>query len=154
MTNPIEQAHAALIRRLERITPNNGYLTDAGYRVREGWLEELLTLEDVAFPFVAVQPGEYLPPEQGPGVLLASIGRRVVGVVDGADPQGYLAQLDALYCDLLVALQFTPNVPNPWGRPGPYKVTLGTARPFPPGSGLAAGTILLPLQLQVITHGE
>lgn len=154
MTNPIKQAHQALIARLQRITPANGYQTDAGFRVREGWLEELLSGEDVGFPFIAVQPAEYLAPEQGAGALKATIGRRIVGVVDGASPDHYLTQLDALYLDLAVALQAAPNVPNPWGRPGPYKVTLGASRPFPPGNGLAAGTLVFPVQLHIIINGD
>jgi len=154
MTNPIQQAHQALIARLQRITPGNGYLTDAGFRVREGWLEELLSGDEVAFPFIAVQPDEYPAPQQGPGSLQGTIGRRVVAVVDGSSPEGYLGQLDALYLDLAVALQASPSMPNPWGRPGPYKVTFGASRPFPPGSGLSAGTLVFPVQLHVIINGE
>jgi hypothetical protein len=154
MTNPIEQAHQALVARLQRITPANGYQTDAGFRVREGWLEELLSGEGVAMPFIAVQPAEYPAPEQGAGALLATIGRRIVGVVDGAAPDNYLTHLDALYLDLAVALQAGPNVPHPWGRPGPYKVSLGASRPFPPGNGLAAGTLVFPVQLHIIINGE
>lgn len=154
MSNPIKQAHQALITRLHRIIPANGYLTDAGFRVREGWLEELLSDDEVAFPFIAVQPSEYPAPEQGPGALMGTIGRRIVGVVDGASPDDYLGQLDDLYHDLAVALQAAPNVPNPWGRPGPYKVTLGASRPFPPGNGLAAGTLVFPVQLHIIINGD
>lgn len=154
MSNPLEQAHQALVARLQRITPGNGYLTDAGYRVKEGWLEDLLIATDVAFPFIAVQPGEYPAPERGPGALQATLGRRIVGVVDGASPDDYLRRLDALYLDLAVALQASPNMPNPWGRPGPYKVTLGASRPFPPGNGLAAGTLVFPVQLHVIINGD
>ncbi|EQM69999.1 hypothetical protein QYE80_27250 [Pseudomonas tohonis] len=151
--NPIQQAHGALIDRLSRILPVNGYLTDAGTRIKEGWLADLLEQDDVAFPFIAVQPGEYRPPTPGGGAVNADIGRRVVGAVRTDHPDRWLEELDALYVDLVRALQVTPGVPNPWGRPGPFKVEIGTAKPFPPGEGVAAGTVLIPIQMHVIIKG-
>lgn len=153
MTNPIAQAHQALVARLARITPANGYLTDAGSRIKQGWLSELLAEDDVEFPFIAIQPGEYPPPTTGAGCLSASIGRRIVGAVSPAGTDTYLAELDALYLDLATALQVPEGLPNPWGRQGPYGVTLGASQLFPPGEGIAAGTILIPVQLHVIIPG-
>ena len=153
MTNPIAQAHQALVARLASITPANGYQTDAGTRIRQGWLSELLAEEDVEFPFIAIQPGEYPPPTAGPGCLSAVIGRRIVGAVSPAGADTYLAELDALYLNLATALQVPEGLPNPWGRPGPYGVSLRAAQLFPPGEGLAAGTILFPVQLHVIIPG-
>lgn len=151
--NPIQQAHGALIDRLSRILPVNGYLTDAGTRIKEGWLADLLEQDDVAFPFIAVQPGEYLTPVTGAGCVSVGIGRRVVGVVRTDHPEGWWRALDELYVDLVQALQVAEGMGNPWGRPGPRKVEIGTARPFPPGEGLAAGTILIPVQMHIIIEG-
>lgn len=153
MTNPIEQAHQALRARLGQIVPANGYLTDAGTRVKEGWLEDLLLEEGVTFPFIAVQPAEYLITDSGVGAVKASIGRRVVGAVRPGHPNDYRVELDELYLDLVRALQVQEGMPNPWGRNGPHQVTLGASKLFPPGDGLAAGTLLLPVQLHVIING-
>lgn len=151
--NPIEDAHQALLQRLMGIRPDGGYLTDAGLRVKEGWLAELLAEPDVAFPFIAVQPDDYPAPEQGPGAIIARIGRRVVGAVRTDHPDDWRKELDALYVDLARALQVAPGAPNPWGKPGPFKVVLGTAKSFPPGEGIQAGTVLFPLQLHVHIKG-
>jgi hypothetical protein len=154
MSNPIEQAHQALIDRLGKIVPSNGYLTDAGTRVREGWLADVLSDEDVAFPLLLVQPGDYRPAEPGPGVVLAAIGRRVVGVVDPGHPDGYRAALDELYVDIASCLQVAVGVPNPWGRPGPYQVVFEPGKLFPPGDGLNAGTLVFPVQLKIHIPGK
>jgi len=149
MTNPIKQAHQAMVQRLGQIMPANGYLTDAGTRIREGWLSELLQAPDLVFPFIALQPGLYVPGTWGPGATATRVGRRVVGAVNGA-ADNYLEQLEELYCDLVACLQVAEGVPNPWGRPGPYQVTLEPGQMFPPGDGLNAGTVLMPLQLHII----
>jgi hypothetical protein len=154
MSNPIEEAHQALIARLGQIAPGNGYLTDAGTRIKEGWLADILQDDGLAYPFLAIQPADYLPPESGSGCVRASIGRRVIGAVDPGHPDGYRAQLDALYVDLARCLQVAEGVPNPWGRAGPYQVQLGASKLFPPSDGLLAGTVLFPLQLLVIIPGE
>ena len=153
MSNPIEDAHQALIARLGQIVPGNGYQTDAGTRVKEGWLEEILQEEGLAFPFIAVQPADSPPPLLGAGALQASIGRRVVGAVRPSHPEAYRAELDALYLDLAMALHVQEGQCNPWGRSGPYKVALGTSKLFPPGGGLAAGTLLFPVVLHIIING-
>lgn len=153
MTNPIEQAHQALLARLGQIAPTNGYLTDAGTRIKEGWLEDILQEEGLAFPFIAMQPAEYLPPESGAGVVKANIGRRIVGAVQPGHANDYRAGLDALYVDLVRALYVQEGLANPWGRNGPYQVTLGASKLFPPGDGLAAGTLLFPVQLHIIING-
>lgn len=154
MTNPIEQAHQALLARLGQIVPANGYLTDAGTRIKEGWLEDLLNADDVAFPFVAVQPAVYVPGGWGPGAVLARVGRRLVGAVDPGHPQDYRQLLDELFCDLASCLQVPEGVPNPWGTPGPRQVTLENALLFPPGEGLRAGTVLFPIQLHIHIPGK
>lgn len=154
MTNPIEDAHQALKSRLEQILPSNGYLTDAGTRIKEGWLEDVLQEEGIAFPFIAIQPADYAPPEDGHGVMKANIGRRVVGAVQAGHPDSYRAALDALYVDIARALYVADKQVNPWGRPGPYQVTFGTSKLFPPGDGLLAGTLLFPIQLHVIINGD
>lgn len=148
MTNPIKQAHQALVRRLGQIVPANGYLTDVGTRIKEGWLAELLQADDLTFPFIALQPGLYIPGSWGPGAVLTRVGRRVVGAVDGTRDD-YLEQLEELYCDLVACLQVPEGVPNPWGSPGPRQVTLEPGQMFPPGEGLNAGTVLMPLQLHI-----
>lgn len=154
MTNPIEQAHAALVARLGEILPENGYATDVGTRIREGWLEDLLNDQETAFPFLAIQPAPYPPPLDGGGAIRATVMRRIVGVVDPGHPDNYRQLLDALYVDLAKALITPEGQPNPWGRAGPYRVVLGDAQQFPPGNGLSAGTLLFPVQLHVIIEGD
>lgn len=154
MTNPIEQAHQVLVERLGRIVPEQGYQTDAGTRIKEGWLSELMNHEDLGFPFIAIQPDQYPAPEGDAGSLMARIGRRVVGVVDPGHPGGYRAALDALYMDIARALTVSAALPKPWGQHGPYKVTFGAAQLFPPDSGLEVGTVLFPVQLHIIINGE
>lgn len=149
MSNPIKQAHQAMVSRLGQIVPANGYLTDVGTRIREGWLADLLRADDLAFPFIALQPGLYTPGQVGVGAVQARVGRRVVGAVDG-NRDDYLERLEELYCDLVACLQVPEGLPNPWGRPGPYQVTLEPGQMFPPGEGLNAGTVLMPLQLHII----
>ncbi|MGF6692656.1 hypothetical protein [Metapseudomonas resinovorans] len=153
MKNPIELAHQALLARLGQIVPSNGFLSDAGTRIRHGWLQDVLAEHDLAYPLLVVQPGEYPPPLNGSGCVLANIGRRVIGVVRPDHPDTYQAELDMLYVDLIAALQVPEGLPNPWGPLGPSRVTIGSAKPFPPGEGIAAGTILIPVQLHVIING-
>ncbi|CAM4004714.1 hypothetical protein [Ectopseudomonas alcaliphila] len=148
MTNPIKQADQALVDRLGQITPANGYLTDAGTRIKEGWLSDLMQSDDLVFPFIAKQPGLYVPGSWGQGAVLTRVGRRIVGAVDGSRDD-YLEQLEELYCDLVACLQVPEGIPNPWGPKGPRQVTLEPGQMFPPGEGLAAGTVLFPLQLHI-----
>lgn len=81
MTNPIKQADQALVDRLGQITPANGYLTDAGTRIKEGWLSDLMQSDDLVFPFIALQPGLYVPGDDAGDAREIRIGRRLVGAV-------------------------------------------------------------------------
>lgn len=152
MSNPIKQANQSLVDRLGRIIPANGYLTDAGTRIREGWLVDLLQSDDLAFPFIALQPGLYVPGGDAGDARELRIGRRVVGAVAHTD--NYREQLEELYCDIARCVMVGGGVPNPWGRDGPWKVSFEPAQLFPPGDGLAAGTLLLPLQLHIVIKGS
>ncbi|AVO56172.1 hypothetical protein [Ectopseudomonas mendocina] len=150
MTNPIKQAHQALVDRLGQITPANGYLTDAGTRIKEGWLADLMKDDDLVYPFIALQPGLYVPGDDAGDARVLRVGRRVVGAVRGDDD--YRDQLEELLCDITRCVMVGGGVPNPWGRPGPWKVSFEPSQVFPPGEGLAAGTVLLPMQLHIIIH--
>lgn len=152
MTNPIKQAAQALVDRLGQITPANGYLTDAGTRIKEGWLSDLMKDDDLVFPFIALQPGLYVPGDDAGDARELRIGRRVVGAVQGGD--NYRELLEELYCDIARCVMVGGGTPNPWGRPGPYKVSFEPTQLFPPGDGLAAGTLLFPLQLHIVIRGS
>ncbi|MDG9928532.1 MULTISPECIES: hypothetical protein [unclassified Pseudomonas] len=154
MTNPIEQAHQALLARLGQIVPANGYCTDAGTRIREGWLQDILAQDDVTFPLIAVQPAVYLPGADGPGADLWRIGRRVVGAVDPGAGDDYRQLLDELFFDLAACLQVQPGMPNPWGQFGPRRVSIEPSQLFAPAEGLRAGTVLFPIQLHVVIRGK
>ncbi|WP_296029481.1 hypothetical protein [uncultured Alcanivorax sp.] len=56
---PSEAIYAEYRRRLESITTANGYSSDAGEEIYEGWLAQALIMdEQQPLPFIAMQPGE------------------------------------------------------------------------------------------------
>ena len=56
---PSEAIYAVYRQRLESITTANGYSSDAGAELYEGWLAHALVMDQQqAFPFIALQPGD------------------------------------------------------------------------------------------------
>ncbi|MDF5856949.1 hypothetical protein P4209_31995 [Pseudomonas aeruginosa] len=55
--NVLTIGRLALLARLQTITPNQGYRTDAGTRVLSGWFNELVKERHEGFPLIVVQPG-------------------------------------------------------------------------------------------------
>lgn len=150
--NPITAARQALTGRLETIAPANGYFTDAGSRVRTGWLNEVLKEQSVAYPVVVVQMAK---PEQPAiargGSVKLSIAFNVVGAVQvGLD---YESGIDDLAVDLMRCLVPGDGVSVPWRSPDMSDLRIKPPEFFPPGDGLNAATVLIPVELSVILRG-
>lgn len=150
--NPLTVARNALIGRLETITPENGYFTDAGSRVRPGWLNELLKEQSVGFPLIALQMAK---PSQSAtaraGSIKLSLAFNVIGAVQaGFD---YEPCLDDLAFDLMRCLVPADGVSVSWRSPEMSDVSIKPPEFFPPGDGLNAATVLIPVELSVILRG-
>ncbi len=98
----------ALLARLQTITPNQGYRTDAGTRVLSGWFNELVKERHEGFPLIVVQPGKEQPPEHLDAAVRFHRGFDVVGAVQG----GY-----DHYEEALEDLQLAPSTVKPSQRP-------------------------------------
>lgn len=149
--NRLTAARKALIDRLSVITPANGYLTVAGANVKTGWLNEVLEEATTAFPLIVVQPAKGQPPGSGPNALKVIQGFSVVGAIQaGTD---YEDALDDLQVDLLKCLMPAHQRFPKWLPLGVTNIQIGTPEPFPPGGGLTAATILIPVYLSTIIEG-
>lgn len=149
--NPLNQADQALLDRLRTITPANGYLTDIGNRVHTGYLGALLDAEAVEYPLITIQPDECPAPTLGGWDFIATLGRKVVGAADQA---GGIEALNDIYCDLLRCLVTPEGIPNPWGRPGPHRITFKAPQQYLADHEVPKGTVVIPLQLHIIVNGE
>lgn len=149
--NRLTAARKALLERLATITPANGYKTAAGGNVRSGWVNEVLEEVTTGFPLIIVQPGKGQPPQAGPGALILGKGFSVVGAVSTG--LNYEDALDDLELDLLRCLMPGHQRFPKWLPPGVNKIQIGTPEAFPPGNGLAAATILIPVYLSTIIEG-
>ncbi len=142
----------ALLARLQTITPNQGYRTDAGTRVLSGWFNELVKERHEGFPLIVVQPGKEQPPEHLDAAVRFHRGFDVVGAVQGGYDH-YEEALEDLQLDLLACLmpapkgQFLRWLPRDRGITG---LTLGAPEPYPPGDGVAAAVIRIPVYLKTI----
>lgn len=150
--NQLTAVRHALIARLETIAPENGYFTDAGSRVRTGWLNELLKEQSVGFPLIALQMAK---PEQSAiargGAIKLSLAFNVIGAVQaGFD---YEHSLDDLTVDLMRCLVPGDGVSVPWRSPEMADLRVKPPEFFPPGDGLNAATVLIPIELSVILRG-
>src|SRR5690606_19398044 len=71
----------------------------------------------------------------------------VAGIAAGLD--GYEDALDDLELDLIECLMPTEGVPLEWTPRGIPQLTLGPPEQVPPGDGLSAATVVLPVHLHV-----
>lgn len=149
--NILTEARLALVARLQTITVANGYRTNAGQNVKTGWFSEILESDDVGFPLIVVQKAKALDPEQGAGAMRLFPGFNVVGAID-ASLNDYDDALEAIELDILQCLlpehgQFMRWEYRP---PGLCGVTVGAPESFPPGNGMSAASVLVPVHLQAV----
>ncbi|MDF5919861.1 hypothetical protein P4133_10700 [Pseudomonas aeruginosa] len=96
-----------MLARLQTITPNQGYRTDAGTRVLSGWFNELVKERHEGFPLIVVQPGG-APPEHLDAGVRFHRGFDVVGAVRGGYDH-YAEALEDLQLDILACLMPPPG---------------------------------------------
>ncbi|MGK6943858.1 hypothetical protein PU463_00029520 [Pseudomonas aeruginosa] len=114
--NVLTIGRLALLARLQTITPNQGYRTDAGTRVLSGWFNELVKERHEGFPLIVVQPGKEQPPEHLDAAVRFHRGFDVVGAVQGGYDH-YEEALEDLQLDLLACLMPAPRVSSCAGCP-------------------------------------
>lgn len=149
--NILTEGRQALVARLETITQANGYRTNAGHSVKSGWLNEALKEEQTPFPCIVVQPARGTTPERGPNALKLGKGFSVTGAVSvGVE---YESALEDLELDILKCL--IPEVGRfpRWLPLGITNIQIGAPDAFPPGEGVAAAAILIPVHLSTIVEG-
>lgn len=149
--NILTEARRALLARLENITIENGYRTNAGHNVRSGWFNEVIKEVEVSYPLIVVQPAAGLQPSPGPNALKMGQGYRVVGAVSAG--LEYEDDLDDLHLDLLQCL--VPEVGRfpKWLPLGVTNIQIGAPDVYPPGDGVSAAAVLVPVHLNTIVEG-
>lgn len=152
MTDPINLLSAgrkALLEQLETIAPANGYRTTAGTNVRSGWLNEVIKAGGVGFPMIVVQKAKGRPPEPGVSGCKLFPGYLVIGAVDvGLD--NYEDAIDDLELDLVRCLTPLHGRATEWTPRGIPTISFGAPEQFPPGEGLSAATVVIPVYLHTI----
>ncbi len=147
--NLLTQARAALVDRLQTITVANGYQTNAGLNVRQGWFNEVLKSTDIGFPVIVVQKARAEPPEPGPGAIKAFPGFDVIGAVNvGLD--NYEDALEDLELDLIRCLMPNIGMPLEWTPRGISGVTIGAPENWPPGEGEPSARVIVPFHMHAI----
>src|SRR5690606_31266137 len=102
-------------------------------------------------PLVVVQKSRDRPPSSKGMDLKKLSGYRVVVALDpGTDEEA----LDDAELDLLQCLMPTEGIPLEWAPRGISQITLGESDRFPPGGGLPAATLLLPIFLHTFVQGR
>lgn len=150
--NPLTATRKALQARLETIVPANGYTTAAGQSVKAGWADELISAEDAIYPMLIIQPAKGAPPVAGAGALKVGQGFNIIGAVQASGD--YQDALDELLADILCCL--TPGLQrtNKWLPVSVVGLTLGAPNAFPPGSGLSAATVVVPITIQTVINAH
>jgi len=153
--NILSQGRNALIARLGNIEPGNDYRTDAGSNVQSGWFNEVINASTCAYPLIVVQKGKDNAPNHSANGMRKLSGYLVIGAVN-AGLDGYEDALDDLEMDILECLMPLEGVPVDWMPRGIPRVTLGASQQVPPGDGLAAATVFIPVYLHsfVQAHSE
>jgi hypothetical protein len=147
MSNILTQVRKALLARLETISTANGYQTNVGNSVKSGWFNEIVKDGSVpGFGLLVVQKAKAMPPESGPGALKMRPGFHVIGAVN-AGLNDYEEAIEALEFDLLQCLCPTTGVMPEWLPKGAPNLLVGAPEPFPPGDGLKAATVLIPVHI-------
>lgn len=146
--NLLTAGRKALITRLSSITQANGYRTNAGLNVRTGWFNEVVDAHKATFPLIVVQKATDEKPAARAQGLKKLHGLNVVAAVE-AGLDEYEDALDDLELDLIECLMPTEGVPLDWTPRGIPQLTLGASQQVPPGEGLAAATVVLPVYLHI-----
>ncbi|WP_043309291.1 hypothetical protein [Pseudomonas sp. ML96] len=150
MSNLITQVRKALIARLETIQTQNGYRTNIGGAVKAGWYNEITKGAEIpATGLVVVQRAKGKEPKGGPAALKMYTGFSVIGAVT-AGLDGYEDAIEDIELDLLQCLTPTEGVFPDWLPKGAPNLTVGAPEPVPPGEGLPAATVLIPIHITTI----
>ncbi|MDP2244018.1 hypothetical protein [Pseudomonas sp.] len=147
--NLLSEGRKALITQLQTISVDNGYRTTAGFNVKSGWLNEVIKASGVGFPLIVVQKAKGRVPEPGAGGCKMYPGYNVIGAVDvGLD--NYEDALDDLELDLVRCLMPLHGRATDWTPRGIPTLSFGAPEQFPPGDGLSAATVLIPVYLHTL----
>ncbi len=152
--NIISEVRRALIDRLGTISQQNGYRTNIGGAVKTGWFNEIIKAEKIpATGMVVVQRAKGRDPKHGPAGLIAPTGFSVIGAIS-ADLNEYEDALEDVELDLLMCLVPQEGARLAWLPKGAGQVTVGPPEPIPPGSGLPAGTVLIPIHISAVIEDK
>ena len=150
MSNVITQVRQALLARLGTIQVQNGYRTNIGGAVKAGWYNEITKGADVpATGLVVVQRAKGTPPKGGPNALRMYTGFSVIGAIT-AGMDGYEEAIEDIELDLLRCLTPTEGVFPEWLPKMAPNLTVGAPELVPPGEGLPAATVLIPIHITTI----
>lgn len=149
MSNILSSVRQALIRRVEQITVDKGFLTNIGQQVRTGWLNEVLTEKGLPQQFVLIQKAPNRPPEKKPGALRMHVGYFVIGLAR-TDVEHYQESLDAMELDFSQAFITSEEVFPKWLPKGATGVSVGSSDPFPPGNGQPYTGVIVPIHITTI----
>lgn len=149
MSNILTSVRQALIRRVEQITVDAGFLTNIGQQVRTGWLNEVLTDKDLPQQFVLIQKAPNRPPEKKPGALRMHVGYFVIGLAR-TDVELYQDSLEAMELDVSQAFVTEEGVFPKWLPKGATGVSVGASDPFPPGNGQPYAGVIVPVHITTI----
>lgn len=144
--NILTLGRKALIGRLSEITQLNGYRTNAGLNVRSGWFNEVIKQESSGLPLIVLQKARDKEPLCKAAGMRKQAGFNVVAAVS-AGLDDYEDALDDLELDLIECLMPIEGVPLDWTPRGIPQISIGASEQVPPGDGLAAATVVLPVYL-------
>jgi len=147
------EGRKALKARLGTITPENNYSTRAGTNVQSGWFNEVIQAENVAYPLVVVQRAKDQDPKHGADGIRKHCGFNIIGAVK-AGLDDYEDALDDLELDLIECLMPLEGVPVEWLPNGIPKLVIGAAQQVPPGEGLNAATVIIPVYLHLFVQAH
>lgn len=152
MSNIITAVRQALLARLGTILTSNGYRTNIGGAVKAGWFNEIAKPGSVpAAGMVVVQRAKGREPKGEAYSLKVYTGFSVIGAVT-AELADYESPIEDIELDLLQCLTPTQGVPPEWLPKGAQNVVVGAPEPFPPGEGLPAATVLIPIHILTIVE--
>lgn len=145
--NILTDVRKALVERLATITVANGYRTNVGGSVESGWFNEVVKDGQVtAGGMVVVQKAKGMVPQKGPLALKMFPGFHVIGAVS-AGLDAYEDAIEDIELDLLRCLMPAHGEAMDWLPTGAPTLTVGSPEPFPPGKGLPAATVLIPIHI-------
>ena len=149
--NELTDLRNKLQQRLEHITTENGFYTDAGKNVRIGWFEEIIDGNTEQGPVIVIQPGKNAPPVINAGELVLSPGFLIVGAINSGFTE-YEAALDDLEHDIYSAL-VKKGVRNiDWAPFGTYQLSFGEPLDAPPGGGQRMASVAIPINFKIIIN--